>query len=82
MGRVSLGLGSYRLGYGRMLPGARSSCQQVLRDIGGNWPTKRYPIRSVMNTLLVPAINDPRELATKINETIHQLRKSRDLLLE
>jgi len=37
----------------------------------GRGRTKRYPIRSVMNTLLVPAINDPRELATKINDTLY-----------
>jgi len=44
--------------------------------------TKRYPMRSVMNTLLVPAINDPRELATKINDTLHQSRHNGDSLFE
>jgi len=82
MGRGDLGLGLNRLEYGRMLLGVRSSCQQVLRVIGGKWPTKRYPIRSVMNTLLVPAIKDPRELATKIKETTYQSRQSRDVLFE
>ena len=71
MGRGNLGLGSSRLGYGRMLLEVRSTLSKQARLVDGSGRTKRYPIRSVMKTLLVPAINDPRELATKISETVH-----------
>jgi len=65
-----------------MLLEVRSTLSTQAGFVAKRGRTKRYPIRSVMKTLLVPAINDPRELATKIRETMYQLHQSRILLFE
>lgn len=47
--------------------------QPLALHVKPNWTsgerTKRYPIRSVMKTFIVPAMRAPTELPTKMSET-------------